>query len=141
MIKILILLAIIALTTYVGVFLSAEKKKRAQVYAELYEFNERLLLNMKFNKYPVEQVAEGFKYVEKILQGGQVLQGSDNKTINDYFASLGTSDALSQIDYLNDRKAALSRLKDESFSDYKRYSSLYIKIFFMVGVLIAVLLV
>ena len=112
-----------------GVFLSAEKKKRAQVYAELYEFNERLLLNMKFNKYPVEQVAEGFKYVEKILQGGQVLQGSDNKTINDYFASLGTSDALSQIDYLNDRKAALSRLKDESFSDYKCYSSLYIKIF------------
>lgn len=122
-------------------FLSAEKKKRAQVYAELYEFNERLLINMKFNKNPVGQVAEGFKYVGKILQGENVLSGSDGEVISDYFASLGASDALSQIDYLNDRKAALSKLKEESFSDYKRYSSMYIKIFFMVGVLIAVLLV
>ncbi len=54
--------------------------------------------------------------------------------------NLGKSDALSQIDYLNDRKATLAKCRDDSLSDYKRYGSLYVKIFFMIGVLAAVLL-
>ena len=122
-------------------FLSVEKKKRAQIFSELYEFNERLLINMKFNKNPVDKVAEDFKSVKRLMQGERLLTGSDADTVSDYFGSLGLSDALSQIDYLNDRKSALLKLKEDSFADYKRYSSLYIKIFFMVGVLIAVLLV
>lgn len=111
-----------------------------QVFSELYEFNEQLLINLKYARNPIDKVAENFKYVPEILQGEKSLDGKDGEIISEYVVNLGKSDALSQIDYLNDRKAVLAKCRDESFDEYKRYSSLYVKIFFMVGVLMAVLL-
>lgn len=111
-----------------------------QVFAELYEFNEQMILNLKFNKNPVSQVAESFRFVPSVLSGKKVLDGKDGEVISDYAANLGKSDALSQIDYLNERKAVLTKYRDESYEKYRKYSSLYVKIFFMVGVLLAVLL-
>ncbi len=123
-----------------GIFLSASKKKRMQVFAELYEFNEQLLINLKYGRNPVSKVAEPFKFVPSVIKGEKVLNGKDGEVLSEYIVNLGKSDAVSQVDYLNGRKAQLEKLKNESFNDYKRYSSLYVKIFFMIGVLMAVLL-
>ena len=120
--------------------LSAGKKKRMQVFAELYEFNEQLLLNLKFSRSPIEQVAATFKFIPAVLQGEKLLDGSDAEVIREYTENLGKTDALSQIDYLNEKKAVLTKYRDESQQNYKKYSSLYVKIFFMIGVLMAVLL-
>ncbi|MDE6585616.1 MAG: hypothetical protein K2K80_02930 [Clostridia bacterium] len=140
MIKILILIAIVALTTALGVFLSAGKKKKMHVFSELYEFNEKLIMNLKFNRMSMDKVAEGFKYIPEILSGNSVLEGKDSELINEYIVNLGKSDAVSQLDYLNGRKAYLAKYRDESNTEYKKYGSLYVKIFFMIGVLMAVLL-
>ena len=140
MIKVLILLAIIMLTTLAGVLLSAEKKKRAAVYSELYEYNELLLLNLKFGREDMRKLSERFRYMRDIVDGKSVLKGADGEFLKSYVANLGATDASSQIDYLNERKAYIKRNKDESLEEYKKYSSLYIKIFLMLGVLIAVLL-
>ena len=129
-----------ALITLVGVFLSANKKKRMQVFAELYEFNEQLILNLKFARNPISKVAEPFTYIAEIMNGKCVLDGKDGEFISEYTVNIGKSDPLSQIDYLNGRKQSLTKYREESASDYKRYSSLYVKIFFMIGVLAAVLL-
>ncbi len=134
MIKILILLAIVALTTSIGTFLSANKKKRMQIFAELYEFNEQLILTLKFSRASIEKIAEPYKFV------GEVLEGKEGQFLKDYIQNLGKTDALSQVDYLNERKQILKKYKDESFNDYKKYSSLYVKIFFLIGVMAAVLL-
>lgn len=136
----MILFAVAALTTSIGVFLSANKKKRMLILSELYEFNEQLLLNMKYSRKTLDKIADNFKFMPGILRGERPLTGSDGEFIADYFSNLGKSDALSQIDYLNERKAVLSKLKDESAAEYKKYSSLYVKIFFLLGVLMAVLL-
>lgn len=74
------------------------------------------------------------------MRGEKLLDGEDGETVSDYFSNLGKTDALSQIDYLNARKVQLLKLKDESCADYKKYSSLYVKIFFLIGVLAAILL-
>lgn len=128
------------LTTSLGIFLSANKKKRMQVFGELYEFNEQLILNFKFSRQPINKIAEKYKFVPPILRGEKLLEGEDGEIISDYAINLGKTDALSQIDYLNGRKAALEKYKNESAVQYKKYSSLYVKIFFLVGVLIAVLI-
>lgn len=133
-------MAVAGLTTSVGVFLSANKKKRMEVFGELYEFNEQLLINMKYSRQTLDKISQNFKYIPEILLGKRVLDGDDGAFIGDYVESLGKSDALSQIDYLNERKADLLKRRDESLTDYKKYSSLYIKIFFMLGVLMAVML-
>lgn len=110
------------------------------VFGELYEFNEQLILNLKYRRNSVKAVAKQFKFVPDILQGIKLLEGDDGKIIEEYAANLGKSDALSQIDYLNEKSENLKKLKEESLADYKRYSSLYIKIFFLIGVLAAILL-
>lgn len=111
-----------------------------QVFSDLYEFNEQLILSLRFNRESLQSVARNYKTVPQILQGEKVLDGEDGKIIDDYVFNLGLTDALSQIDYLSGRRAMLEKLKTESSAEYKRYSSLYVKIFFLIGVLLAVLL-
>ena len=129
-----------ALTTLIGTFLSANKKKRMQIFAELYEFNEQLILTLKFSRASIEKIAEPYKFVSEVLDGKDILTGDDGQFLKDYIQNLGKTDALSQVDYLNERKQILKKYKDESFTDYKKYSSLYVKIFFLIGVMAAVLL-
>lgn len=133
-------MAVTVLTTLIGPFLSANKKKRMQIFAELYEFNEQLILTLKFTRASMERIAEPFKFVPDILEGKELLSGDEGQFLKDYVQNLGKTDALSQVDYLNERKLVLKKYKDESFADYKKYSSLYLKIFFLIGVMIAVLL-
>ena len=128
------------LITLIGVFLSANKKKKMQIFAELYEFNEQLILTLKFTRASMEKIAQPFKYVPDIISGKELLSGDDGQFLKDYIQNLGKTDALSQVDYLNERKLLLKKYKDDSFTDYKKYSSLYLKIFFLIGVMVAVLL-
>lgn len=111
-----------------------------QVFAELYEFNEQLILTLKFSRASIEKIAAPFKFVPDILKGESPLPGNDAEFLKDYTDNLGKTDALSQVDYLSERKTLLKKYKEESFTDYKKYNSLYVKIFFLIGVLIAVLL-
>ena len=120
--------------------LSSDKKKRAAVFAELYEFNERMLINLKFGKMRLSQVAADFKFIPDILAGRRVLGGADGQFLSDYVKNIGVSDSVSQIDYLNERKPAIKKMMEESGENYKKHSSLYIKIALMIGILIAVLL-
>jgi hypothetical protein len=140
MIKILLLSTIIVLTTALGYLMSTDKKKRKNVFEELYEFNEQLILNLKYGKEQLSVVANSYKYVSLIINGQKVLDGEDGQFIDNYIKNLGATDAISQIDYLNERKLTLKKYKDESAENYKKYSSLYLKISFMTGILIAVLL-
>lgn len=120
--------------------LSADKKKRAQVFSDLYEFNERMLINLKFGKLRISQIAAEFRYMPDIVVGKRVLNGSDGQFLSEYIKNIGVSDSSSQIDYLNERKSAIKKLMEESAENYKKYSSLYVKIALMIGILIAVLL-
>ena len=111
-----------------------------QIFAELYEFNEQLILTLKFSRASIEKIAEPYKFVSEVLDGKDILTGDDGQFLKDYIQNLGKTDALSQVDYLNERKQILKKYKDESFTDYKKYSSLYVKIFFLIGVMAAVLM-
>lgn len=128
------------LTTAVGYLLSLDKKKKSMVYAELYEFNEQLLLNLKYGKVRIDAISSQFKYINDLLNGKKVLDGDDGEILLSYAKGVGTTDPQSQIDYLNEKKSVLKKLRDESAENYKKYSSLYIKIAVMIGILIAVLL-
>lgn len=134
------LCCVIAASTAIGVLLAEDKKRRACVFRELYEFNGRMLLNLKYKKLRISQITGEGKYIPKIVSGKRVLGGDDGQFISDYFSGFGVSDAQSQIDYLNERTSLLKKKMDESFADYKKYSALYIKIALMTGILIAVLL-
>ena len=140
MIKLLILSAIVILSALLGIILTADKKKTMKVFAQFYEFNEKLLLNLKYGRIKVGEIASEYEYVQSVLQGKSLLKGEENEFLQSYISNIGATDAYSQVDYLNERKQSLKKYKDDSEAAYKKYGSLYFKIALMIGILVAVLL-
>lgn len=129
------------LSALFGIILTADKKKNMKVFAQFYEFNEKLLLNLKYGKTKVREVASQYEFVQAVLDGNSVLKGEKGDFLQSYMENIGSTDVYSQVDYLNERKVQLRKYKDESECDYKKYGSLYVKIAVMVGILVAVLLI
>ena len=129
------------LSALFGIILTADKKKTMKVFAQFYEFNEKLLLNLKYGKTKVSEVASQYDYVQTVFDGKEVLKGEKQDFLQSYVSNIGSTDSYSQVDYLNERKETLKRYKEESENDYKKYGSLYFKIALMVGILIAVRLI
>ena len=123
-----------------GLAISAEKKREKAVFAQFYDFNEKLLLNLKYGREKVSVIADEYEYVKKAFNGGEGLKGENAEFIKSYVAGVGGSDALTQVDYLNEKKVSLQNLKQKSEENYKKYGSLYFKLSIMAGILIAVLL-
>lgn len=140
MIKLLILSAIVVLSAALGVALSANKKKRKTVFSQFYEFNEQLLLNLRYGKNSLYAVAKDYPYVAETINGKIPLDGEDGDIIKSYLKNLGSTDRNSQLEYLTERESVLKKLADESEKDCKKYSSLYLEISLMAGILVAVLL-
>lgn len=123
-----------------GLAVSAEKKREKVVFAQFYDFNEKLIINLKYGREKINVIANEFEYVKKALNGVNVLKGEHAEFLKDYIAGVGASDALTQVDYLNEKKVTLQNLKQKSEENYKKYGSLYFKLSIMAGILIAVLL-
>ncbi len=120
--------------------LSEEKKREMKIFAQFYEFNEKLIVNMKYGREKFESVAEGFEYVKRCLAGYCVVCGERGEFLKEYLEGIGSTDALTQLDYLNDRKVTLAKLRQESEEAFKKYGALYFKLCLMAGILVAVLL-
>lgn len=140
MIKILILLAIVVLSGGLGLAISTEKKREMTVYRQFYDFNEKLILNLKFNRDKISTVADEFDCVKKAMRGEQVIKGEDGEFLKRYIDDIGRTDAPTQIEYLNEKGQTLEKLKQKSEENYKKYGSLYFKLSLMAGILVAVLL-
>ena len=140
MIKILILFAIVLLSGGLGLAISSEIKKEMKIYSQFYDFNEKLILNLKFKREKVGVVAEQFDYVKKAMLGEQLLKGEDGEFLMQYLSDIGKTDAPTQIAYLSEKGQTLLEFKQKSEEKYKKYGSLYFKLSLMAGILIAVLL-
>lgn len=140
MIKILILFAIVLLSGGLGLAISAEKKREMNVFGQFYDFNEKLILNLKFNRDKIGTVADEFDLVKRVMNGDQLIKGGDGEFLKRYLSDIGKTDAPTQIEYLNEKGQTLEKLKKKSEENYKKYGSLYFKLSLMAGILIAVLL-
>lgn len=136
----MILFAIILLSGGLGLAISAELKKEMKIFGQFYDFNEKLILNLKFNKDKISVVAEPFEYVKKGMSGDSVVKGEDGEFLISYLNDIGKTDAPTQLVYLNEKGQTLLKLKQKSEEKYKKYGSLYFKLSLMAGILIAVLL-
>lgn len=128
------------LSALLGMALTADKKKRMKIIAEFYDFNEKLIINMKYGRKKFSEVKEGFPTVKRALNGEEVIDGEQGMFIRKYLEGIGTTDAPSQSVYLEEMKTTLTKYKNESEQNYKKYGSLYFKLCLAGGILIAVLL-
>jgi stage III sporulation protein AB len=164
MIKFLLGIAVVGFTSFCGRLLAKKYRQRNNFFKQFKEFNERFLNEITYSRRPLMEFVKAYSYegeFEELLQEFYVylkencstpyflqdnpryvfLKSEDKKFIQDYFLMLGKGDSLSQKGYFSSVKDGLLKLYAEAQSDAKRYSDLYVKIGFLCGLLLLILMV
>ena len=68
------------------------------------------------------------------------LKREEKRVVEDYFLMLGKGDSISQKGYFSSVKQSLSALQIDAETACKRYGDLYIKLGFLCGLLILILM-
>ena len=164
MLKFLSGIAIIAFTTFCGYLLARKYRQRKLFFTQLKEFNERFLNEIAYYRRPIGEFIAGYAYQGEfngLLQGFfsnigayssidrrlfdlseyTFLTKEEQSVAEDYFLMLGKGDSASQKSYFSSVKETLSKLQTESENACKRYGDLYVKIGFLCGLLILILII
>lgn len=160
--KFLLGLCIVALTSVCGWILAGKYRRRKSFFAQTFEFNERFLGEVSYAKRPLGEFIERYSYTgefEAILRAFSesiqkdesgvfdalvecdFLKEEEKEFLSDYFQTLGRGDSASQKAYFSTAKGQLSEYKKQAFEEKKRYSELYLKLGFLFGLAVLVLIV
>ena len=162
--KFIIGIIIVAICSFCGYFLARKYRQRKLFFKELFEFNERFLSEISYYRRPIKEFAGKYTYkgeFGKLLQDFFIglekqsleknpltdiptyafLGSSEKRVLEDYFLMLGKGDSASQKGYFTSVKNSLLALKTEAENECKKYGDLYVKLGFLCGLFILILLV
>jgi stage III sporulation protein AB len=163
--KLLLGVLIVCFTSYCGYFLSKKYQIRKLFFIQLYEFNEYYLNEISYFRRPLPEILKRRAYkgaFGDLLNGyfGVLKENSTKKTaiyslisaydfltedekgiIGDYFSMLGSGDSNSQKEYFSSVKNSLAERKSQSVSNAEKYGGLFIKLGFLFGLTILILIV
>ncbi|MDY6367941.1 MAG: hypothetical protein SPL13_05465 [Clostridia bacterium] len=139
------------LSTFIGYRLSVKFTQRKSFYNTFYNFNEKMLDEISFSSKSLltliekESVNSNDFYVilqKKIIKSDynypQYLKPEDKIFFEEYEKLLGKSDKKSQNEFLTAKKNELLKLKTESEQEEKKYKNLYVKLGFLLGLVMLV---
>lgn len=159
MLKFLLGVAIVALTSFIGYLLAKKYRQRKDFFLQFYEFNERFLTELAYRRRPIREFVSSYAYrgdfnflLVEFFSGIEerdafdlpdltFLSKEEKSFIFDYFSMLGRGDSLSQKGYFSSVKETLSSHVKSSANACKRYGDLYIKLGFLCGLLILILII
>ena len=155
---------IVAFTTFCGYLLAGKYRKRKLFFRQFYEFNQRFLSEMEYYRRPIEEFASRYAYkgefhqlLEDFFQSLEArsyfdralvnksefsfIKAEEKSMIEDYFIMLGRGDSGSQKGYFSAMKDKLNTMHANAVNASKKYGDLYIKIGFLCGLLLLILIV
>ncbi len=164
MLKFLVGVVMIAFTTLCGYFLAKKYRQRRAFFAQFREFNERFLSEINYYRRPIPQFIDAYQYQGEFsellhalftnVEGRSVDQGvisdvvdypflkaEEKRMIEGYFTMLGKGDSASQKAYFSSVKDTLFKFQTESEASCKKYGDLYIKMGFLAGLLLLILII
>ena len=101
-------------------------------------FLEKYTFSGEFRQLLEEKRRSEFREQEFSVE---FLNEDERKFVSDYFRMIGKSDASSQKTYLTAMRGEINEKKRESAEEYKKYFSLYMKLGFLAGLILVVLIV
>ena len=163
MLKVVFGVAIVAFGTFCGYIFTKKYRRRKSFFVQLYEFNERFINEISYYRRPLIEFSSTFVYKGEFqvclqtffhsmnngvpfLADGldkdvfYFLTSEEKTTLQDYFQMLGKGDSTSQKAYFSSVKERLSKLQTEAVSACKKYGDLYIKLGFLCGLFILILI-
>ena len=164
MLKFLLGIAVIAFTTFCGYLLAKKYRIRKQFFTQLQEFNERFLSEIAYYKRPLREFIAGYAYQGEFdvalqefvmgLENGSFhertlselptyafLTQEEQRFVSDYFLMLGRGDTISQKGYFSSVKEPLAKFQTKATEASKKYGDLYVKIGFLCGLLLLILMI
>ena len=157
-------IAIVGFTTFCGYLLSKKYRKRKTFFTEFYQFNEHFLTEITYYRRPIidwidEKTYKGdfsfliHEYARRVT-GQMLIYGmvtedtsyaflkAEEKTATEtYFSTLGKGDTLSQKNYFSAEREHLLSLRKTAEDEAKKYGDLYIKIGFLFGLFILIIII
>lgn len=135
-----------------GFILSLKYSERKNFYADFINFNKKLKLEMVFSKKTlIELIIELPKDIffnrvlfDVIMNKKTIcvkfLNEEENTFFLNYLSEIGGSDSISQMDYLNSAELYLEEKYSFYQSEEKKYRSLFIKMGFLIGLVLFIAL-
>lgn len=163
MLKFVAGLAIVAFTTFCGYFLAGKYRQRKQFFMQFNQFNQRYLHEIAYLRRPIgdflatytykgefnELLIHFYEHLKEGSGGKSFFEDSsflfltieERRLVEDYFLVLGKGDSVAQKGYFTSFKDRLSDLQNNTETLSKRYGDLYIKIGFLCGLLLLLLII
>ena len=158
MLKILLGCTIIAFSCFCGYLLSKRYRQRKYFFRQLYDFNQRFLNEIAYYRRPIQEFSAKYTYqgeFEDVLHAYlssltsgvfdlstyTFLNEEERGFLCDYFQMLGKGDSSSQKTYYSSVKETLLKWKTVSEDEGKKYEDLYIKLGFLCGLFILILII
>ncbi|MBO5927354.1 MAG: hypothetical protein J6Q32_00685 [Clostridia bacterium] len=145
----------ICLCTFIGYYLSGRWTDRKIFYSDFLSFHNTLLKEIEFSKKSLPEIAETLsndkdfnKYVKNIYfnEQGKILKfkyltADENKFLEDYFLKIGKSNSQVENGFLNSLTDEIINKSSQSAVNEVKYKKLYIKIGFLLGLMLFILLI
>ncbi len=163
MTKLLLGLAVIAFTTFIGYLLTKKYRKRKSFFSQFYDFNNRFLNEIAYFRRPVGEFIAKYPYngefneflkgylkninapfgIETLLQTDDFsfITKDEKQLIIDYFSTLGKGGIATQTAYYNGVNETLKSVKLQTEQENKRYGDLFIKLGFLCGLFVLILII
>ncbi len=162
--KFLLGIVIVSFTSFCGYLLSKKYRIRKVFFSQFREFNERFLNEMTYYRRPLAEFFTKYQYkgefgflledylvyirkgqtsFDKLLENSDFhfLKKEEKAFICDYLSMLGKGDSASQKAYFGSVKEQLKKLETEAIETGKKYADLYIKLGFLCGLFILILII
>lgn len=153
-IKFVLGLLVIAFCTFLGYLSASKYRNRRSFYAQLSDFNEKYLAELKYARKPLNQflsdmefkgdfskIIHAYVFERKIELDYSYLTKAEKEEAAEYFRMLGRGDSRSQSGYFSAQADTLLESKNKSEKDAKSYTDLYVKLGLLAGLAIVILIV
>lgn len=153
MISYILYICIVLFLTYIGYFLSGKYRAAKKFYVDWEQFHQKFLTEAGYARRPLGEVIESFKdrgafgaflteYGKRHVWEGKIdfFGKEDNDFLREYFSFLGRTDFKAQKEYFDGVNKKLSSARERAEKDAVRYTDLYVKLGFLLGLIAVILL-
>lgn len=150
--KIVLGLILLAFSTLIGFLLGGKYSDKLQFYQDFCEFNDRLKLEISFKQTTLLKILENEKrrsdfylaikdyiiFKEKKFDK-KYIDAHEKEFFLSYLSNIGTSDKNSELKYLENATNIIYAEHNKIKIEEKKYRTLYIKLGFLIGLMLFIL--
>ena len=164
MLKFIVGIAIVAFSSFCGYKLAGKYRRKKQFFKQFSAFNTRFLEELSYSRRPLGEILSKNMYTgefqlllyefvaylrEKDKEFFVVLNEDtfsflledEKMEICDYFSALGKGDSRAQKEYFSSIKGRIDTRCSDAEERCKRYADLYVKLGFLCGLFILILII